>query len=104
MNFKKWVKSIQTAGYNGARTVKYKKIYKKAIIENNFERHFARNCVKKMEFYFQSNSVMNSLKCPKSTSLSHCPTELFPMTLLESHVILSSFTSSFHTPWLNNAS
>ena len=23
MNFKKWVKSIQTAGYNGARTVDY---------------------------------------------------------------------------------
>ena len=31
-----------------------------------------------MEFYFQSNSVMNSLKCPKSKSLSHCLTELFP--------------------------
>jgi hypothetical protein len=27
MNFKKWVKSIQTAAYNGARTV-YKDIYK----------------------------------------------------------------------------
>jgi hypothetical protein len=24
MNFKKWVKSIQTAAYNGARTVYYK--------------------------------------------------------------------------------
>jgi hypothetical protein len=24
MNFKKWVKSIQTAGYNGARTVNKK--------------------------------------------------------------------------------
>ena len=32
-----------------------------------------------MEFYFQSNSVMNSLKCPKSKSLSHCLTELFPI-------------------------
>jgi hypothetical protein len=31
---------------------------------------------KKMEFYFQSNSVLNSLKCPKSKSLSHCPAEL----------------------------
>ena len=31
-----------------------------------------------MEFYFQSNSVMNSLKCPKSKSLSHCLTKLFP--------------------------
>jgi hypothetical protein len=28
---------------------------------------------------FQSNSVMNSLKCPKSKSLSHCLTELFPI-------------------------
>ena len=32
-----------------------------------------------MEFYFQSNSVMNSLKCPKSKSLTHCFTELFPI-------------------------
>ena len=31
-----------------------------------------------MEFYFQSNSVMNSLKCPKSKSLSLCLTEIFP--------------------------
>ena len=31
-----------------------------------------------MEFYFQNNSVMNSLKCSKSKSLSHCLTELFP--------------------------
>ena len=31
-----------------------------------------------MEFYFQSNSVMNSLKCPKSKSLNNCLTELFP--------------------------
>ena len=27
---------------------------------------------KKMEFYFQSNSVMTSLKCPKAKLLSHC--------------------------------
>ena len=27
MNFKKWVKSIQTAGYNGARTVDTFKCY-----------------------------------------------------------------------------
>ena len=27
MNFKKWVKSIQTAGYNGARTVDYMTYY-----------------------------------------------------------------------------
>ena len=40
--------------------------------------NFARNCVK-MEFFFQSNSIMNSLKCPKSKSLSHCLTELFPI-------------------------
>ena len=32
MNFKKWVKSIQTAGYNGARTVDEKKII---IMEKN---------------------------------------------------------------------
>ena len=38
--------------------------------------NFARNCVKK---YFQSNSVMNSLKYPKSKSLSYCLTELFPI-------------------------
>ena len=45
----------------------YKKI-KKIIIQNNFERHFARNCVKKMDFYFQINSVKNNLKCPKPKS------------------------------------
>ena len=44
-----------------------------------FKGNVARNCVKEMEFYFQSNSVMNSLKCPKSKSLSHCLTELFPI-------------------------
>ena len=33
MNFKKWVKSIQTAGYNGARTVV--KACKQSIKESN---------------------------------------------------------------------
>jgi hypothetical protein len=36
MNFKKWVKSIQTAGYNGARTVygnlRFKKNKKLSLI------------------------------------------------------------------------
>ena len=32
-----------------------------------------------MEFYFQSNSVMNNLKCPRSKWLSHRLTELFPI-------------------------
>ena len=41
--------------------------------------NFARNFVKKIELYFQSNSVMNGLKCPKSKSLSNCLTELFPI-------------------------
>ena len=40
---------------------------------------FCKKLCKKMEFYFQSNSVMNSLKCPKSKSLSPCLTELFPI-------------------------
>jgi hypothetical protein len=39
---------------------------------------FCKKLYKKMEFYFQSNSVMNSLKCPKLKSLSHCFTEFFP--------------------------
>ena len=47
------------------------------IILNNFKRNFEKNWVKQMEFYFQSNFIMNSLKCPKSKSLSHCLTELF---------------------------
>ena len=39
----------------------------------------ARNC-KKLNFIFKvCNSVMNNLKCPKSKSLSHCLTELFPI-------------------------
>ena len=40
------------------------------MIKNIFEMNFARNCVKNMEFYFQSN-------CPMSKSLNHCHTELF---------------------------
>ena len=32
-----------------------------------------------MEFYFQSNSVMNSFKCPKSKSLSRYLIEFFPI-------------------------
>ena len=31
-----------------------------------------------MEFYFQSDSVKNSLICPKTKSATHCLTELFP--------------------------
>ena len=37
-----------------------------------------KNCVKNMEFYLKSNSVKNSLKCPKSKSLSHSLSKLFP--------------------------
>ena len=47
------------------------------MIKNNFGRHFARNCVKKI--HFQSNSVMNSLNYSKTKSLSNCLTELFPI-------------------------
>ena len=32
-----------------------------------------------MEYYFQSNSVKNSLKCPKAKSATHCLTKLFPI-------------------------
>ena len=35
--------------------------------------------MKKMEFYFQSNSVKNSLICPKAKSATHCLTKLFPI-------------------------
>ena len=38
MNFKKWVKSIQTAGYNGARTVFYFDI----LLTNHFQDYFTR--------------------------------------------------------------
>ena len=34
-----------------------------------------------MEFYFQSNSGKNCLKCPKSNSLSLCLTELFSIEI-----------------------
>ena len=39
------------------------------MIQNIFEMNFARNCVKNMEFYFQSN-------CPMSKSLNHCTVTL----------------------------
>ena len=32
-----------------------------------------------MESYFQSNSVKNTLKCPKAKSATHCLTKLFPI-------------------------
>ena len=51
---------------------------KEIIIWNNFQRNFARNCVK-VGFYFQSNSVKNSLICPKAKSATHCLTKLFPI-------------------------
>ena len=35
--------------------------------------------LKKMEFYFQSNYVITSLKCHKANSMSHCLTKLFPI-------------------------
>ena len=54
------------------------KKYKEIIIWKNFERNFARNCVKN-GFFLQNNSVENSLICPKNKSASHCPTELFPI-------------------------
>ena len=51
-----------------------------------------------MEFYLQSNSVINSLKYPKSKSLALCLTELFQMNTepsdsgtiipLSNHIIL----------------
>ena len=57
---------------------KNKKYINKIIIWKNFERNFARNCVKN-GFFLQNNSVENSLICPKNKSASHCPTELFPI-------------------------
>ena len=41
MNFKKWVKSTQTAGYNGARTVivTYKLLLFNAIIIHIYDNH-----------------------------------------------------------------
>ena len=35
--------------------------------------------VQKMDFFFQNNSVENSLICPRTKSASHCLTELFPI-------------------------
>ena len=43
------------------------------------KQEFFKKLLKKIEFYFQSNSVINSLKCPKSKSLSRCLSELFPI-------------------------
>ena len=49
------------------------------MIQYSSKRNFGRNCVKEMEFYFQSNSVKNSWKCPKAKSATQCLTELFPI-------------------------
>ena len=50
---------------------------RKIIISKKIERSFARNG-EKMEFYFQSNSVKSSFKCPKAKSATHCMAKLFP--------------------------
>ena len=52
------------------------KKYKEIIIWKNFERNFARNCVKN-GFFLQNNSVENSLICPRTKSANHRLTELF---------------------------
>ena len=57
-----------------------KKKNEKIIIWNNFERTFARNC-KKVEFYFQSDSVKNNLMFPKTKSA----TELFPIIKIDKY-------------------
>ena len=49
MNFKKWVKSIQTAGYNGSR---------KVLKENNEDVFNAKNKLK-----YESVSNANVVKC-----------------------------------------
>ena len=51
---------------------------KEIIIWNNFQRNFARNCVKS-RILFSRNSVKNSLICPKAKSATHCLTKLFPI-------------------------
>ena len=40
---------------------------------------FWNKLCKKWFFFFQNNSVKNSLICPKDKSVNHCPTELFPI-------------------------
>ena len=40
---------------------------------------FCKKLCKKIELYFQSNSVKNSLKCPKAKSATHCLIKLFPI-------------------------
>ena len=67
MNFKKWVKSIQTAGYNGARTVALQKsnnIVHANLINNKggCRMHACNNfsgCAKKSEIYFDDQWDLN---------------------------------------------
>ena len=40
---------------------------------------FCKKLCKKWIFFFQNDSVENSLICPRTKSASHCPTELFPI-------------------------
>ena len=52
-------------------------------MKNNNLKEFCKKLRKKMEFYFQSNFVKNSLvaslNCPKANSATHCLTKLFPI-------------------------
>ena len=54
MNFKKWVKSIQTAGYNGGRTVS--KLHSLDLTDNGFQiifvlQHSQKHVIKLIIFH-----------------------------------------------------
>ena len=54
-----------------------------------------------MEFYFQDNSVNNSLKCPKAKSATHCLTELQGVPVLYNFWDLEKIVlCEIHTSWV----
>ena len=71
MNFKKWVKSIQTAGYNGARTV-YILVFL-SIIGENFDLFYPFSyvvCTKNMYKNLLKDVENSSVKCLRATKIN----------------------------------
>jgi hypothetical protein len=81
MNFKKWVKSIQTAGYNGARTViDLINSHKNSLGKANLT--FPTSCTTSLQqcrLWISERKFVKSVTCP---CMNSCPNEHFSCCLV----------------------
>ena len=62
MNFKKWVISIQTAGYNGARTVDQNSIRNAIVADYYTKKKTSGNPLKKQQCKFSGKKIMKTCR------------------------------------------